>query len=86
MGPSFGASSPHCPKQVILKLEAQPGYNEDALKRDPNQLLELLRDIAQSFDVTKNETMAIVKSDVKFYLGFQGKSASIDEYAILLRS
>ena len=55
----------HYPKQVTLKLEAQPGYDEHALKRDPVKLLELLRDIAQSFDVTKNETMAIVESDVK---------------------
>ena len=46
----------------------------------------MLRDIAQSFDATKNETMAIVESDVKFYLGFQGKTASIDEYATLFRS
>ena len=30
--------------------------------------------------------MAIVKSDVKFYLGFQGKSASIDDYATLFCS
>ena len=43
----------HCPKQVTLKLEAQPGYEEQVLKRDPIKLLELLRDIAQSFDATK---------------------------------
>ena len=66
----------HCPKQVTLKLEAQPEYEEHTLKRDPIQLLELLRDIAQSFNVTKNESMAIVESDVKLYLGFQGKTAS----------
>ena len=30
--------------------------------------------------------MSIVESDVKFYLGFQGKTASIDEYATLYRS
>ena len=46
----------------------------------------MLRDIAQSFDATKNETMAIVESDVKFYLGFQGKTASIDDYATLYQS
>ena len=43
----------------------------------------MLRDIAQSFDTTKNATMSIVKSDIKFYLGFQGKTASIDDYATL---
>ena len=71
---------------MTLKLEAQPGYEVQALKRDPIQLLEMLRDIAQSFDATKNETMAIVDSNAKFYLGFQGKTASIDEYATLFRS
>ena len=45
----------------------------------------MLRDIAQSFDATKNETMAIVESDVKLYLGFQGKTASIDDCATLYR-
>ena len=65
---------------------AQPGYDEHALRRDPIQLLELLRGVVQSFDATKNETMAIVESDVKLYLGFQGKTASIDGYATLYRS
>ena len=76
----------HCPKTVTLKLEAQPGYEVQALNRDPIQLLKMLRDIAQSFEASKNETMAIVESDVKFYLGFQGKSASIDDYATLFCS
>ena len=71
---------------MILKLEAQPGYDEHALKRDPVRLLELLRDVAQSFDATKNETMAIVESDVKLYLGFQGKTATIDKYDTLFLS
>ena len=44
----------HCPKTVTLKLEAQPGYEVQALARDPIQLLEMLRNIAQSFDATKN--------------------------------
>ena len=47
------------------------------------RLLEILRDVAQSFDATKNETMAIVESDLKLYLGIQGKSASIDVFATL---
>ena len=42
----------HCPKQVTLKLEAQPGYEDHALKRDPVRLLELLRDVAHSFSAT----------------------------------
>ena len=67
-------------------MKAKPGYEEQALKRDPIKLLELLRDIAQSFDAAKHETMAIIESDVKFYLGFQGKTASIDECATLFRS
>ena len=46
----------------------------------------MLRDIAQSFNATKNTTMSIIESDVKFYLGFQGKTASIDEYATLYGS
>ena len=73
----------HCPKSVTLNLEAQPGYKVQALARDPIKIFEMLRDIAQSFDATKNATMSIVESDVKFYLGFQGKTASIDEYATL---
>ena len=73
----------HFPMQVTLKLEAQPGYNEHALRRDPIQLLELLRNVAQSFDAIKNEIMAIVESDVKLYMGFQGKTATINEYAAL---
>ena len=71
---------------MTLKLEAQQGYEVQALARDPIKLLEILRDIAQSFDATKNATMSIVESDVKFYLRFQGKTASIDEYATLYRS
>ena len=43
----------HCPKQVTLKLEAQPGYDDHPLKRDPVKILELLRDVAQSFNATK---------------------------------
>ena len=76
----------HCPKTVTLKLEAQPGYEVQALARDPIKLLIMLRDIAQSFDATKDATMSIVESDVRLYLGFQGKKASIDEYATLYRS
>ena len=71
---------------MTLKLKTQPGYDEHTLKWDPVRLLKFLRDVAQSFDATKNETMAIVESDVKFYLGFQGKTATIDEYATLFRS
>ena len=67
-------------------MEAHPGYEENALVRNPMRLLEILRDVAQSFDATKNETMAIVESDMKLMLGFQGKSASIDEFATLFRS
>ena len=73
----------HCPKQVILKLEAQPGYEENELTRNPVRLLEILRDVAQSFDATKNETMVIVESDMKLMMGFQGKTASVDEFATL---
>ena len=36
----------HSPKTVTLKLEAQPGYEVQALARDPIQLLEMLRNIA----------------------------------------
>ena len=50
------------------------------------RLLELLCDAAQSFDATKNETMAIVDSDVNFYLGFQGKTATIEEFTTPFRS
>ena len=46
----------------------------------------MLRDIAQSFDATKNATMSIVESDVKFYLSFQGKTTLINDYATLYRS
>ena len=60
----------HCPKQVILKLEAQPGYEVNALKRGPVELLEILQDFAQSFDATKTETMAIVESDMKLMMGY----------------
>ena len=76
----------HCLKQVILKLQAQPGYEENALARNPVRLLEILCDVAHNFNAAKNRTMAIVKSDMKIMIGFQGKTASIDHFATLFRS
>ena len=75
----------HCPKQVILKLEAHPGYEANALKGVPVKLVEILRGVAQSFDATKNETIAIVESDMKLMMGFQGKTATVNEFATLFR-
>ena len=50
------------------------------------KLLEILCDDAQSFDATKNEIMVIEESDIKIYLVFQGKLASINVFATLFRS
>ena len=67
-------------------MEAQPGYEVNTLTRSPVKLLEILRDVAQSFDATINETMAIVKSNMKLMMGMQGKTASVDEFSTLFRS
>ena len=62
-------------------MEAHPGYEVNTLTRSPVKLLEILRDVVQSFDTTKNETMAIVESDMKLMVGFQGKTATVDGFA-----
>ena len=50
------------------------------------RLLEILHNVVRSFDATKNETISIMESDMKFMIGFQGKTASIDELATFFRS
>ena len=70
----------HCPKSVITRLEAQADFGENKKQRDPIQLLIMLRDISQAHDSTKNETMAIVESDMNLMLGFQGKTDPIEAF------
>ena len=53
--------------------------------RDPVAPLVILRDITHKHDATKNETMAIIKSDMELYLGHQAKTNSINEYYRLFK-
>ena len=55
------------------------------MSRDPVKLLVMLRDMAHNHDSIKDETMAIVESDTKLMMGFQGKTASVDEFLRLFR-
>ena len=73
----------HCPKTVIIKLQGQPDYEANTVSRDPVKLLVMLRDMAHNHDSTKDETMAIVESDMKLFIGFQGKTESVDEFLCL---
>ena len=48
-------------------------------------LLKILRDITHKHDVTKNERMAIVESNIELYLSQLGKNDTIDEHYQLLK-
>ena len=82
----FNVILQHCPSTVILKIKGQPGYEACKDARDPVELLLVLRDITHKHDATKNETMAIVKSNVELYLGHQGKTNSTNKHYRLLKS
>ena len=54
----------HCLKTVINKLEAQPDYEKHSMTRDPVEIIIMLRVVSHKHDSRKDETMAIVDSDV----------------------
>ena len=76
----------HYPKTAIMKLQGQPEYKQNTVSRDPVKLLTMLRDMAHNHDLTKDETMAIVESDMKLMMHFQGETATVDEFLFLFRS
>ena len=76
----------HCPPETCLRLEAQPNWESNQLSREPVELGKTICALSQSFDVTKNEMMAIVDADVTLMLKYQGKTASIDDFLRLFRS
>ena len=71
---------------MIIKLQGQPDYEQNTVSRDPVKLLIMLRDMAHNYDSTKDETMSIIESDMKLMMGFQGKTATVDELLCLFRS
>ena len=76
----------HCTPIFVIKIEGQPGYKACKDARDPVKLLLMLCDITHKHNATTHETMAIVESDMEFYLGHQGKTDSINEYYQLFKS
>ena len=71
---------PTLPKTVNIKPQGRPDYEANMVSRDPVKILVILHDMAHNHDSTKDETMAIVESDMKLMMGFQGKTASVDEF------
>ena len=73
-----------CPPGLETRLTAQPKWDKVQIDRGVVGLLGMIQDIAHNHDKSKLGPMAIIESDMKLYLGFQGPNKPCDNYMAVL--